>query len=152
LPGGKDVRKSPKTTLGVPDVVVEDDDGSGNQVFPDWPADIPDRRAHRIVRVGAAEDAGITALASQFDLPWPCKSAWGAEELQPFNAAEWAFGLFQVANKLGVRVAKGRSVPDVMVSNLVPSSLDPGDYVGVAQHSFADEKKSGLGILPLEDL
>lgn len=44
LPGGKDARKSPKATLGVPDAVVEDDDGSGKQVFLHEPADIPDRR------------------------------------------------------------------------------------------------------------
>lgn len=36
LPGGKDARKGPKATLGVPDAVVEDDDGSGKQALVSW--------------------------------------------------------------------------------------------------------------------
>ena len=39
-----------------------------------------------------------------------------------------------------------------MVSNLVPSGLDPGQYIGMAQDSFSNQKKSGFGILPFEDL
>jgi hypothetical protein len=105
-----------------PDAVVEDDDGSGNQVFLHEPADIADRRVHRIVRVGTAEDARTTALPSQFDLPWPRNSAGRTEELQAFRAAERSFGLLQVANELGVRVAEGRGVPEIMVSNLVRGS------------------------------
>ena len=36
LPGGKDARKGPKATLGVPDAVVEDDDGSGKPALVSW--------------------------------------------------------------------------------------------------------------------
>ncbi|PYT63947.1 MAG: hypothetical protein DMG42_35590 [Acidobacteria bacterium] len=62
------MRKGLKAALGIRDAVVKDNDGSGNQVFLDKPPNIPDRGVHRIVRVGAAEDARITALPRQFDL------------------------------------------------------------------------------------
>ena len=39
-----------------------------------------------------------------------------------------------------------------MVSNLVPSGLEPGYDLGLAQDPFANEKKSGFDILPLQDL
>ncbi len=49
-------------------------------------------------------------------------------------------------------MAEGRRIPDIMVSNLVPSGLDPGQYIGMAQDSFSNQKESGFGILPFEDL
>ena len=49
-------------------------------------------------------------------------------------------------------MAEGRRIPDIMVSNLVPSGLDPGQYIGMAQDSFSNQKESGFDILPFEDL
>ena len=47
----------------ISDTVVENDDGSGNEILLDQPADVPDRGMDGVVGISAAEDAGVAALA-----------------------------------------------------------------------------------------
>lgn len=68
LTGLEDVGQGLEAARGVGDAVVEDDDGSRDKILFDQPADVPDRGMHGVVRIGAAEDAGVAALASYLDL------------------------------------------------------------------------------------
>ena len=60
-PGFEDVRQGLKAAGGVGDAVVKDDNRSGDEILIDQPADVPYRRMHRIVGVGAAKNADIAA-------------------------------------------------------------------------------------------
>jgi len=51
------LRESLNAAGWVGDAVVEDDYGSGGEIFCYEPADVPDGRMHGVVRVGGAEHA-----------------------------------------------------------------------------------------------
>jgi len=51
-----------KSASRVGDAVVENDDGSRNEILRDEPADIPSGGMHWVVRVSATEDASVAAL------------------------------------------------------------------------------------------
>ena len=55
--GGENLRESLNAAGWVGDAVVEDDYGSGGEIFCYEPADVPDGRMHGVVRVGGAEHA-----------------------------------------------------------------------------------------------
>lgn len=100
--GVEDAGEGLKAARGVADAIVEDDDGSRNEILFDEPADVPDRRMQGVVRVGAAEDAGVASLASELNLSWAGDSAGRAEERGFSIERESLFGLGEIAKEFRV--------------------------------------------------
>lgn len=150
--GFEDVRQGLEAARRIRDAVVEDNDGSRDQILFDESADVPDRRMHGIVRIGAAEDASIAALASETDLAWPSESAGRAEERRFFMEAERGFGLVEIVEKCGVRVGERGNVIGIVVADFVSGSADCGHNFRLAHGAVADEEESGFGVMSLEDV
>lgn len=130
---------------------MEDNDGSGDQILFDESADVPDRKMHGIVRIGAAEDAGIAALASETDLAWPSKSARRAEKRR-FMQTKRGFRLVEIAKECGVRVGECENVTGIVVADFMSGSADCGHNFRLAHGAIADQEESGFGVVVLEDV
>jgi hypothetical protein len=66
--GGQDLWEGLEGAGWVGDAVVEDDDGSGAEIFCYEPADVPDGRMHGIVGVRGAEHAVVALGAGDAEL------------------------------------------------------------------------------------
>ena len=150
--GFEDVGEGLKAARGVGDAVVEDDDGSGDEILFNEPADVPDRGMHGVVRVGAPENAGVAALASETDLPRPRDSARRAEEGGLSIERESLFGLLEIAEKFRVGVSERGNVTRIVVADFVSGGADRGDDIRMARGAVSDEEESGFGAVALEDV
>jgi hypothetical protein len=134
--GGEDLGEDLNGAGWVGDAVVEDDDGSGGQIFCYEPADVPDGRMHGVVRVGGAEHAVVAVGAGEAELAgagyaagwakelWGCGGAHGRivgcrlgrSTLRPYYAYR-LLGLLEVADELVFRIKS-------FLQGLKPNSVD----------------------------
>lgn len=124
--GFEDVRQSLQAARRIGDAVMKNDNRSGNQVLFHEPADVPHRRVHGVMRIGATKDTGITAGLSQSDLLRPSDSAGRTEQRRLRREAERGFRLFEIADEFRIGVAQRRNVTRVMIADLVSACPDRG--------------------------
>ena len=148
---GENLRQGLNAPGWVGDSVVENDYGSRGEIFFYKPADVPQGRMHRIVRVGGAERAFVAVGLRQAELSGAGNAAGRAKELGACCYAEDFLGLFQVTDEGGIGVEQKRAVPEVVVANLVASGFDARNQLGVAEGALTDQEEGSLGVVLLEN-
>jgi hypothetical protein len=57
------------------------------------------------------------------------------------------FGLFQVSDEFGIRMAQRRTILEVVVANFVSVSFDLSNHIGVLDGSLANEEECCRGVM-----
>ena len=107
---------------------------------------------HRVVRVGAAKDAGVATRLSQLDLSRPGDSPGRTEERRLRGEAEHRFGLVEIADKCRIVMQKRWNIAGIVIADLMSASLDRSHDIRLTQGAVADEKESGFGAVALQDV
>jgi hypothetical protein len=110
------------------------------------------RWVDRVVRVRAAKHALIPTRSGKPELPGPRHSTGRAEKLRSCLDANRSLCLLEVTDEVGIRMVQSRTVYEVVIADLVSSSLDTGNHFRVAEGPLANQEEGCLGVVPLENL
>ena len=143
---GEDMRKSLNGASGVRDAVVKNDDRSRSEIFFDEPADVLQRGVRRIVRVGAAQGAGVSAIAGEPELAGTGETSGRTKNFLAIAETQGALDVFEVADKVGVGVKQNQAVAEILVviTDFVAIGFDAGDDFGMTPGAIANKKKRGF--------
>jgi hypothetical protein len=104
------------------------------------------------MRVRGSKDALIPARSGNPELLRPRYATGRPEELHTCWDADCFLGLLEVAEEVGIRVAHGRTVHEVVIGNFVSRSFDTGNQFRVAECALTNEKECSFGVVLLEYL
>ena len=103
--------------------------------------------------IGRSQDAGVAARSGELELPGPGHATGGAKEPLLFlREADGPLRALEMVQEVGIGVQERGPVIEVVVADLVPFALDPGDEVRVAEGPLADEEERRPGAFALQDV
>jgi hypothetical protein len=104
------------------------------------------------VRVRAAKHALVPARSGKPELPGPRHSTGRAEELRSRWETNRSLGLLKVTDEVGIRMMQSRTVPEVVIADLVSCCFDTGNQFRVTEGSLTNQEEGCLGVVSLENL
>jgi hypothetical protein len=104
------------------------------------------------MRVRGTKEALVPVRLRKPELLRPRHTTGRAEELWSRRDAGCSLSPIEITEEVGIRVGQCRTVHEVVVANLMSSSLDTGNQLRVTEGPFTNEKESCPGVVLLEYL